>query len=331
MGPFQDHYRTLGVHRHAEQTVIEAAYRALARLYHPDVNTAAASSIERLKDVNAAYAVLSDPAKRRVYDRDWDAANTPKQASQAGRTSGPRPSPPSASNSQPPPKPSPPSPTPEVAVRKKLPLLVRLAGWAVGLLVIRSVISSMATTTNPQVVRPTSTATSAVIATQPTAALGIAIGSALTQAVGAPRWGFDQVFGPQLDIKTHDTDLSTSQLGEGGLTLTIKAPGGLDGYVFDEIPSGGRDFAYRIDIRSTDGWGEVTLTLDSMAAILSGPLPIDPRAQEWSLIGPVPPRQNCSIGSSHDHMQLLLLDPLRRSKLSSPIMFPCSGSTAWMS
>jgi molecular chaperone DnaJ len=70
---FEDHYRPLGVHRHAEPTVLAAAYRALARQHHPDLNPSIRSAQTRLKQINAAYEVLTDPAKRRAYDRKWDA------------------------------------------------------------------------------------------------------------------------------------------------------------------------------------------------------------------------------------------------------------------
>jgi hypothetical protein len=69
---FADHYRTLGVHRHAELAVIEAAYRAMAKGYHPDRNPGDRSANTRLQQINAAYAVLSDPKKRRAYDLVWD-------------------------------------------------------------------------------------------------------------------------------------------------------------------------------------------------------------------------------------------------------------------
>jgi curved DNA-binding protein CbpA len=63
-----DPYETLQVARNAEIEVIEAAYRSLARKYHPD-RTASAASTKRMQEINAAYAVLKDPAKRIEYDR----------------------------------------------------------------------------------------------------------------------------------------------------------------------------------------------------------------------------------------------------------------------
>lgn len=62
-----DHYRILGVDPASEDVVIQAAYRALMRRYHPDTNRNSGSS-KRAQEINAAYAVLSDPDRRRDYD-----------------------------------------------------------------------------------------------------------------------------------------------------------------------------------------------------------------------------------------------------------------------
>ncbi len=63
-----DPYSTLQVDRRAEAEVIAAAYRSLARKYHPDKN-ASETSTKRMQELNAAYEILGDPAKRRAYDR----------------------------------------------------------------------------------------------------------------------------------------------------------------------------------------------------------------------------------------------------------------------
>ena len=63
-----DHYEILQVDPRAEPEVIEGAYRRLARKYHPDVNKDPMSA-ERMKEINAAYEVLSDPQKRVTYDQ----------------------------------------------------------------------------------------------------------------------------------------------------------------------------------------------------------------------------------------------------------------------
>jgi molecular chaperone DnaJ len=69
---FKDYYKTLGVDRRADEKTIKTAYRRLARKHHPDVNK---GNAERFKEINEAYAVLSDPEKRKRYDTlgpDWE-------------------------------------------------------------------------------------------------------------------------------------------------------------------------------------------------------------------------------------------------------------------
>jgi molecular chaperone DnaJ len=63
-----DYYKTLGVEKKASQDDIKKAYRKLARQYHPDTNKDTGAE-ERFKEVSEAYDVLSDPEKRKKYDR----------------------------------------------------------------------------------------------------------------------------------------------------------------------------------------------------------------------------------------------------------------------
>ncbi len=72
-----DHYATLGLDRHATTAQIRAAYRLLAKKHHPDLNPASAEAAARTQDLNAAHEVLSDPARRRAYDHERDAARAP--------------------------------------------------------------------------------------------------------------------------------------------------------------------------------------------------------------------------------------------------------------
>ncbi|MCD5412542.1 DnaJ domain-containing protein [Dehalococcoidia bacterium] len=63
-----DYYAVLQVHPQADREVIGAAYRRLAAKYHPDVNPSP-DAADKMKQLNEAYEVLSDPARRAAYDR----------------------------------------------------------------------------------------------------------------------------------------------------------------------------------------------------------------------------------------------------------------------
>ncbi len=64
----KDYYKILGVPRDASQEEIKKAYRRLALKYHPDRNRGNKEAEEKFKEINEAYAVLSDPEKRKQYD-----------------------------------------------------------------------------------------------------------------------------------------------------------------------------------------------------------------------------------------------------------------------
>jgi curved DNA-binding protein CbpA len=65
----KDYYRILGLTRSAKTEDVKAAYLRLAQKFHPDKNLDCAEwAADLFKEVNEAYEVLSDPAKRRVYD-----------------------------------------------------------------------------------------------------------------------------------------------------------------------------------------------------------------------------------------------------------------------
>ncbi len=65
---FKDYYKTLGVSRDASAEEIKKAFRRLARKYHPDVSKAVDAE-QKMKEVNEAHTVLSDPEKRAAYDQ----------------------------------------------------------------------------------------------------------------------------------------------------------------------------------------------------------------------------------------------------------------------
>jgi molecular chaperone DnaJ len=64
-----DYYKILGVGKNASEEEIKKAYRKLARQYHPDRNSGNKQAEERFKDISQANDVLSDPEKRKAYDR----------------------------------------------------------------------------------------------------------------------------------------------------------------------------------------------------------------------------------------------------------------------
>lgn len=70
MSPMKDHYQTLQVTRDAEPEVIERAYKALSRKYHPDRRPASerAAATRQMQRINEAYRVLRDPVRRKSYD-----------------------------------------------------------------------------------------------------------------------------------------------------------------------------------------------------------------------------------------------------------------------
>jgi len=89
-------YNTLGVRPDATQKEIKKAFRRLVKIYHPDVRKTPDAE-ERMKDINAAYEVLSDPEKRQRFDMDSKFAEpspapkeTPKQYNKQPRSDPPR-------------------------------------------------------------------------------------------------------------------------------------------------------------------------------------------------------------------------------------------------
>src|SRR5690349_17050904 len=84
---FKDYYSTLGVAKTATEKEIKQAFRKLARKFHPDVNPNDKTAENKFKEINEAYEVLGDPAKRKKYDElgaNW------RMYEQAGAAPGPQ-------------------------------------------------------------------------------------------------------------------------------------------------------------------------------------------------------------------------------------------------
>ncbi|SFA85967.1 DnaJ C-terminal domain-containing protein [Algoriphagus aquimarinus] len=85
---FIDYYSVLGIDKSASEADIKKAYRKQARKYHPDVNPDDKNAELKFTEVNEANEVLSDPEKRKKYDKygkDWKHADQFEQAGGAGR------------------------------------------------------------------------------------------------------------------------------------------------------------------------------------------------------------------------------------------------------
>ncbi len=84
----RDFYEALGLARTATEKDIRSAYRKLARKFHPDVNPNDKAAEARFKEVNNAYEVLSDPDKRKKYDKYGDRWEMADQIDDAARRGG---------------------------------------------------------------------------------------------------------------------------------------------------------------------------------------------------------------------------------------------------
>ncbi len=79
-----DHYATLGLDRRCTAAQIRSAFRILAKRHHPDVNPDS-DAARRTRELNAAHETLSDPARRRAYDRELAAADIPREPKRAAK------------------------------------------------------------------------------------------------------------------------------------------------------------------------------------------------------------------------------------------------------
>lgn len=84
----KDLYQILGVSREADEKSIKSAYRKLARKYHPDANPGNKAVEAKFKEITEAYNILSDPEKRKLYDRFGMAGVDGSMDASGGQASG---------------------------------------------------------------------------------------------------------------------------------------------------------------------------------------------------------------------------------------------------
>ena len=78
MKPKEDLYRVLGIRPNSSRDTITRAYRKKAMKYHPDRNPGDESAVENYRRVQEAYEVLSDPARRKLYDETGSTESRPR-------------------------------------------------------------------------------------------------------------------------------------------------------------------------------------------------------------------------------------------------------------
>jgi DnaJ-class molecular chaperone len=81
----KNHYATLGLDRRCTLAQIRAAYRALARQFHPDLNPDSPAAVARTQELNAAHEILGDPGLRAAYDRELDGSKKSPNQTRAGK------------------------------------------------------------------------------------------------------------------------------------------------------------------------------------------------------------------------------------------------------
>jgi curved DNA-binding protein len=82
--PEPNHYATLGLDRGCTAAQIRAAYRALTKRHHPDLNSDSPEAGAHTQALNAAHEILSHPARRQAYDRTLDPATSSAAARESG-------------------------------------------------------------------------------------------------------------------------------------------------------------------------------------------------------------------------------------------------------
>ena len=272
MAAFLDHYRTLGVHRDAEPEVIQAAYRAIVRRYHPDINRSDSSAEERLKQANIAYEVLSDAQRRRTYNRDWDAQfASPKQPQESSRQAPPPPS------TQPPPSQAP------LPVKGGVPWLAKAVIFALIGLVVRAALSGSGASipATARLKTPTPVYQPRVESTQ---VPGLEETSRpITSFYGPCPVGWDycedfenQFLGPQAG----SDEVSSGEYRDGQFVLETHT----DQTVwYTPRSTGTKNGRIRVELAATRGSGAVVILIETKGGEPIWAFYVSPSSQEWSV------------------------------------------------
>ena len=88
MADKRDYYEVLGLKKGASEAEIKKAFRKMAMKYHPDKNPGDKDAEEKFKEINEAYAVLSDPEKKEKYDKFGHAGVDPNAGFGGGGAGG---------------------------------------------------------------------------------------------------------------------------------------------------------------------------------------------------------------------------------------------------
>lgn len=111
MAAFKNYYEILGVEPFANADAVKSAFRKLARQYHPDLNNNTLQAEEKFKEINEAYEILSDPAKRAIHDTALQALGKKPNGKQTAKKTEEKK--PKTEKPNPPPKPEPQKPSVE--------------------------------------------------------------------------------------------------------------------------------------------------------------------------------------------------------------------------